>query len=140
MLSPSIDFSTYSDEQLETAFFSIDRFRHEMNFQSCSVEIQKRKLLGTWKKDALENLIVARKKKAKVLRMIACAYTIAGLAGLRVIAIQFWGATRFESFPIGLVLTTIIYSLLFALTAWAGWSFKFSVSPSMAVTTNSGKF
>ena len=48
MDKPTIDFSVYSDADLESALITINRFDYEVNYQACLAEVNKRKSEENW--------------------------------------------------------------------------------------------
>lgn len=48
MDKPSIDFTVYSDSDLDGSLLTINRFDYEANYQACLAEVTRRKDEGMW--------------------------------------------------------------------------------------------
>lgn len=124
--SSEIDFSTYTDEQLESSLYAIDRHRFEKNYLACRREIEKRKAAGQWSVSLPKPRDIP--KMRKWLRGFALAQVIGAIFGIGTY-LTYYGppAVRGESSILGMILLAIALAM-FTGTAWAAlryWRLRF---------------
>lgn len=119
----TIDFSTYSDEQLESSLSSINRDKFEQNYLACRAEIEKRKADGRWQINRAEKEHQSLLKIRKWVRIFALVQAIGGILGIGNYLYMFGPQIVSGQVPvINLVLFLIALSM-FAATAWVGWKY-----------------
>jgi hypothetical protein len=121
--TPSIDFSTYSDEQLESALLTINRYKFEQNYLACCSEIEKRKAEGLWQINS------AKKKQKSILqirkwvRVAALAQAIGGVYGIGTYLYTYGPRLVGGKIPTITSILVFISIAMFAATVWAAWKY-----------------
>ena len=118
-----IDFSTYSNEQLEHSLASINREKFEENYAACSAEIQNRKDEGRWKFVDTEAESAKAKKTLKITRVLALIQSIGGVIGILHYIYQLGPLLIRGELPLITIAMALVLIALLGLTTWSGWRF-----------------
>lgn len=122
-LASTIDFSNYSDEQLENSLASINRDKFEQNYLACLAEIQKRKSENRWKIIDVEAAKAKLQKIQKITRGLALMQALGGLLGIFNYINSYGPSVLDGKVPPFTIIIIMILICLFALTTWAAWRY-----------------
>lgn len=119
----TIDFSTYSDAQLEYSLSSIDRDKFEQNYLACRAEIEKRKADGRWQINRAQKEQQSLAKIRKWVKFFALVQALGGILGIgKYLYMLAPKIVSGQVSVINLALLLIAFSML-AGTAWVGWRY-----------------
>ncbi len=117
----TIDFSAYSDEQLESSLSSINRDKFEQNYLVCLAEIEKRKADGRWQINRTERDPQSILKIHKWVRIFALVQVIGGVLGIGNYLFTYGPQIISGQVAVINLFLLMIILLMFAATVWAGW-------------------
>ncbi len=120
---PTIDFSTYPDEQLLLSLSSIHRGKFEQNYLACKSEIEKRKTNGTWGIDDAKEEHESILRSRKIVKIMALIQAIGGVLGAGNYLYIYGphllnGEVSFINWAILLIVIS-----LFAITSFVAWRY-----------------
>jgi len=125
--STIVDFSKYSDEQLEASLKIINRDKFEQNYLNCCAEIEKRKIEGVWNPNAADkskkNSRNQSIKDIKVLRLFAIVQGVGALIGAIRYLVKYGPEILTGNIQLATSLIIIFISSVLFVLAFAAWKY-----------------